>query len=47
MESAPPEGEEKEEDVEEKEEEEEEDTRDDTIIHSLGAEGSLMPFSGR
>ena len=45
MESAPPVGEEKEEDVEEKEEKEE-DTRDDTITHSLGAEGSFMPFFG-
>ncbi|XP_011225745.1 TP53-binding protein 1 isoform X2 [Ailuropoda melanoleuca] len=46
VESAPPEGEEKEEDVEEKEEEEEEDTRDDTIIHSLGAEDSASSQLG-
>ncbi|XP_057162294.1 TP53-binding protein 1 isoform X2 [Ursus arctos] len=46
VESAPPEGEEKEEDVEEKEEEKEEDTRDDTIIHSLGAEDSASSQLG-
>lgn len=46
VESAPPAGEEKEEEVEEKEEEKEEDTRDDITTHSLGAEGSFMPFSG-
>lgn len=44
MESAPPLGEEKEEDMEEEEEEKEEDTRDGTITHSLGAEGSFMLF---
>uniref|UniRef100_A0A452TX10 TP53-binding protein 1 n=1 Tax=Ursus maritimus TaxID=29073 RepID=A0A452TX10_URSMA len=46
VESAPPEGEEKEEDVEEKEEEKEEDTRDDTVIHSLGAEDSASSQLG-
>ena len=35
VESAPPAGEEK-----------EEDTGDDITTHSLGAEGSFMPFSG-
>lgn len=46
MESAHPVGEEKEEEVEEKEKgEKEEDTPDDAA-HSLGAEGTFMPFSG-
>lgn len=46
MESAPPVGEEKEEEVEEKEKKEKEGDISDDTTHSLGAEGSFMPFSG-
>lgn len=46
VESAPPVGEEKEEEVEEKEKKEKEGDISDDTTHSLGAEGSFMPFSG-
>lgn len=42
---APPEGEENEEEVEEKEKGEKEEDTPDNTTHSLGAEGSSMPFS--
>lgn len=45
VESAPPVGEKKEEKMEEEKEEKEEDTPDNNT-HSLGAEGSFIPFSG-